>query len=132
MTLPLFNRNRGNIAIESATRAKLRAEFQARLNAAHTEIERIVLALPAQLERLHQVDVVLLSLAPAADAARRAFQADAIDMLTYTNLEAAVLARQQEASALRQSIAEQEIALQTLLGGAVPFASELLPQATLP
>jgi outer membrane protein TolC len=120
LTLPVFNRNRGNIAIESATRARLRAEYQARLDAAQTEIERIVLGLPAQTERLRQVDAGLRFLVPAAEAARRAFRADAIDVLTYTSLQAAVLAKRQEAQALRQSITEQGIALQTLLGGPLP------------
>jgi outer membrane protein TolC len=124
LTLPVFNRNRGNIAIESATRAKLRAEYQARLDAAQTGIERILLALPAQSDRLGQVEEGLRFLEPAADAAQRAFKADAIDVLTYTNLQAAVLAKRQEAAALRQSIAEQHLALQTLLGGSLPTASD--------
>lgn len=124
LTLPVFNRNRGSIAIESATRAKLRAEYQARLDAAQTGIERILLALPAQSRRLRQVEQGLRFLAPAAEAAQRAFKADAIDVLTYTNLQAALLAKRQEAAALRQSIAEQNLALQTLLGGSLPTAPD--------
>lgn len=127
LTLPVFNRNRGNIAIESATRAKLRAEYQTRLDAAQTEIERILLGLPAQTARLKQVDDGLRFLEPAADAAQRAFKADAIDVLTYTNLQAAVLAKRQEAAALRQSIDEQDIALQTLLGGPLPTGPDHSP-----
>lgn len=123
----MFNRNRGNIAIESATRAKLRAEYQTRLDAAQTEIERILLGLPAQTARLKQVDDGLRFLEPAADAAQRAFKADAIDVLTYTNLQAAVLAKRQEAAALRQSIDEQDIALQTLLGGPLPTGPDHSP-----
>ncbi|MDE2297125.1 MAG: TolC family protein [Burkholderiales bacterium] len=129
LTLPVFNRNRGNIAIESATRAKLRAEYQTRLDAAQTEIERILLGLPAQTARLEQVDAGLRFLEPAADAAQRAFKADAIDVLTYTNLQAAVLAKRQEAAALRQSIDEQDIALQTLLGGTLPSGPDHTPLA---
>lgn len=120
LTLPVFNRNRGNIAIESATRARLRAEYQTRLDAAQTGIERILLALPSQNDRLKQVEEGLRFLGPAAEAAQRAFKADEISVLTYTNLQAALLARQQEAAALRQSIAEQHLALQTLLGGSLP------------
>ena len=132
LTLPVFNRNRGNIAIESATREKLRAEYQARLDAAQTEIERIVLGLPAQTARLNQVDEGLRFLEPAAAAAQRAFNADAIDVLTYTSLQAAVLAKRQEAAALRQSVAEQAIALQTLLGGPLPSAADPLPKPSAP
>ena len=121
LTLPVFNRNRGNIAIESATRRKLRAEYQARLNAAHSEVDRILLGLPAQADRLRQVEALLRELVPQAQAAQRAFRADAIDVLTYTSLQAAVLARRQEAQALRQSIAEQGLALQALLGGPLPL-----------
>ena len=131
LTLPVFNRNRGNIAIESATREKLRAEYQARLDMAHSEIERILLGLPAQTERLDQLDAGLRFLVPAAQTAQRAFKADAIDVLTYTSLQATVLAKRQEAAALRQSIAEQRLALQGLLGGPLPAASES-PTGSLP
>ncbi len=123
LTLPLFNRNRGNIAIESATREKLRAEYLSRLDAAQSEIERILLGLPAQTERLDQVEEGLRFLVPAADAARRSFRAEQIDVLTYTSLQASVLAKRQEAAALRESITEQHIALQTLLGGPLPTVS---------
>lgn len=124
LTLPVFNRNRGNIAIASATREKLRAEYQARLDTAHSEIERILLGLPAQTERLAQLDAGLRFLVPAAQTAQRDFKADAIDVLTYTSLQATVLAKRQEAAALRQSITEQRLALQGLLGGPLPAAAE--------
>lgn len=124
LSLPVFNRNRGNISIDSATRERLRAEYVARLGAAQSEIERIQLSLPAQAERLDQVEQSLRLLMPAVDAAQRAFAGDAIDVLTYASLQSSALAKRQEAAALRQSITEQKIALQTLLGGPVPSASD--------
>ena len=41
-TLPLFNRNRGGIAVAKATRAQLRAEYAARLFAARADIAELV------------------------------------------------------------------------------------------
>ncbi|MFH2079860.1 MAG: TolC family protein, partial [Pseudomonadota bacterium] len=41
-SLPIFNRNRGNIAIEQATRQRLHDEYQMRINSAAADIARIL------------------------------------------------------------------------------------------
>ena len=54
LSLPVFNRNRGNIAIEDATRKKLYDEYQNRLNGAYSEIALALENLPllrSQLQR---------------------------------------------------------------------------------
>ena len=38
LSLPIFNRNRGNVAIEQATRQRLRDEYQTRLNQAYADV----------------------------------------------------------------------------------------------
>ena len=116
ISLPLFNRNRGNIAIESATREKLQVDYQQRLNATSIDSHRL-LAEQAILQRqIADIDASLPMLAQAADRAGRAFEAHNIDALTLTNIEGAVLARRLERIAAQQALQEQAIALQALLG----------------
>jgi outer membrane protein TolC len=116
ISLPLFNRNRGNIAIESATREKLRVDYQQRLAATAVESHRL-LAEQALLQRqVIEIDASMPALALAAERAAQAFAAHNIDALTLTNVEAALLARRLERIAAQQALEEQAIALQALLG----------------
>ena len=116
ITLPLFNRNRGNIAIESATRDKLRLDYQQRLDAAAAESDRLVTEQALLVRQLAEIDASLPALALAADRAAKALQASNIDVLTLTAVEGALLARRLERIAARQALQEQAIALQALLG----------------
>src|SRR6185312_12576408 len=50
ITLPLFDRNRGNIAIETATRQQLKDDYDARLLATRSDMQRLVADL-ATLDR---------------------------------------------------------------------------------
>ena len=116
LTLPLFNRNRGNIAIESATRAKLHADYQQRLDATVIESHRLVDEQALLVRQLAEIDASLPTLAQAADRAAQALQASNIDALTATAVDGALLARRLERIATQQALQEQAIALQALLG----------------
>ncbi len=122
LSLPIFNRNRGNIAIEQATRQRLHDEYQLRLNAAENEVNGILMTqeiLERQLDEASQGEVVLKQ---AATHAESAYQSRAIDSLAYSNLRNAWLAKQVEIANLRQTLIEQRIALLTLMGGELPTA----------
>ncbi|MDE2047934.1 MAG: TolC family protein [Betaproteobacteria bacterium] len=115
-TLPLFNRNRGNIAIEQATRKRLAVEYQARLDAAYGQIDRTTQELQlvdAQIDSTRQSVAALQS---SVAKAARALGARGIDVLVYTNLQSSLLAKQGELVALRLSDAELRIALSAILG----------------
>jgi outer membrane protein TolC len=116
ITLPLFNRNRGNIAIESATRDKLRVDYQQRLDAAAIESDRLLEEQALLARQLAAIDASLPALAQAAERAGRALQARNIDALALTAVEGALLARRLERIATQQALREQAIALQALLG----------------
>ena len=115
-TLPLWNRNRGGIAIERATRAALRAEYEARLFQTRAEINAAVDGL---LVLRRQRDAILHDL-PAllrfAEANRRA--ADRGDLALVTAMSAEQAARDKEIllAQAEQGIAEQSIALELLTG----------------
>jgi cobalt-zinc-cadmium efflux system outer membrane protein len=116
IALPLFNRNRGNIAIESATRDKLRIDYQQRLDATAVESHRLLEEQAILRRQLAGIDASLPALALAAERAGQAYAASNIDALALTNVEGALLARRLERIAAQQALQEQAIALQALLG----------------
>ncbi|MDB5731358.1 MAG: hypothetical protein JWQ03_1253 [Variovorax sp.] len=115
--LPLFNRNRGEIRVQDATRDKLRAEYQQRLNTADTDIERVLAEQRISLRQLDDIDAALDTLHSAGDRMRAAFAARNADALTLATLEIATLAKESERIDARQAIQEQRIGMLTLTGG---------------
>jgi outer membrane protein TolC len=127
LTLPIFNGNRGNIAIAQATRQKLHDEYQLRINTAVTEIARILQDQKLLEQQLQNVERGAATLALAGNNAQAAFDIGSIDSLIYTNLRNASLAKQAEAILIKQTLLEQRVALLTLLGGEL---SEIAPAET--
>lgn len=121
LSLPVFNRNRGNIAIETATRQKLHEDYRARVNTAVGDVHRILAEQRINARQLQDINAGLPELERAGAEAERAFRAHAIDALAYAGLQASLLARQVEKIGLEQSILQQRIALQALLGGELPI-----------
>jgi outer membrane protein TolC len=120
LTLPLFNRNRGAIAIERATREQLHADYEQRLNAAISGIDRVLAEQRINRRQLAAVDSGLAALSAAADKANAAFRARGLDALAFASLQASLLAKRIERIGLEQAILEQQVALQTLIGGELP------------
>jgi outer membrane protein TolC len=116
LSLPLLNRNRGNIATEQATRQKLHDEYQVRVQAARNEIHAILDQQRLDRDQLGHIDAALAQLEPVIQRSGLAARAGLVDALAYANARAALLAKQAERITLRQQIAEQRVALQTLLG----------------
>lgn len=120
LTLPLFNRNRGQVAIARATRTQLREEYAARLATASGGA-RALLANLALLERQRAAATAALPEAEALAAnARRALAAGMIDELTYVQLETARLGAERRAIGLEQQVLDARTALATLLGAGLP------------
>jgi outer membrane protein TolC len=124
-SLPLFDRNQGNIAVARATREQLHVEYTTRLASAHDEVDGL-LAQYAQLQRQR------LALAPAAaDAARAAAQADhaaqaqLLELRGRTDLQVASINHQIADVAAEQAMLEQQAALELLVGRGMPTS---LPQ----
>jgi outer membrane protein TolC len=116
IALPVFNRNRGNIAVELATRDKLRLDYQQRLDATTSDAHRL-LAEDAILQRQRtEIDAAISELGRVAGRAQSAFTARSIDALTLTNAESALLAKRLERISVEQALWEQAIALQALVG----------------
>lgn len=120
LSLPIFNRNRGNIAIEQATRQRLHDEYQVRINTAASDIARILADQKLLEKQLQSVELGVVALGHAAENAQTAFDAGNIDAFVYTNLRSSWLGKQAEAIAIKQTLLEQRIALLALTGGELP------------
>jgi len=121
LTLPLLNRNRGNIAIEQATREKLYDDYQQRLNSASSDIHKLLQDQHINLRQLNEIQTALIQYQATVDHADIAYQKNIVDTLVYSNAHSVLLTKQIEAISLQQSIMEQRIALQALIGGDLPL-----------
>jgi outer membrane protein TolC len=124
MNIPLFNRNRGNIAIEKATRERLYDEYQMRLNRAYSDIEQLLADQRLAERQLAEAKEGLSLLNEAAANAEAAYKEGNIDETSYLNLRLALANRQIEEIGLEQLLLEQRVALQTLIGGELPLKSK--------
>ena len=115
-TLPLWNRNRGAIAVESATRAGLKAEYEARLAQARAEIAAAVAGIAVARR---QRDAALRDVPAArryAESSRRAAARGDLARSTADTAEQALRDRETLVVQAGQDIAEQLIALELLSG----------------
>lgn len=115
-TLPLWNRNRGGIAIERATRAALKAEYEARLAQARAEIATAVGGIAVARR---QRDAALRDVPAArryAEATRRAASRGDLARSTADIAEQALRDREALVAQTSQDIAEQMIAIELLTG----------------
>ena len=124
LSLPIFNRNRGNIAIEGATRKKLHDEYQNRLNGAYSEIAIALENLPLLRNQLQRTRQVVAELETVAQRAEAAFRVGNLAGPDYVRLQIALLDKQTEAINLQEASMEQQIALEILLGPDLPGTIE--------
>jgi outer membrane protein TolC len=120
LSLPVFNRNRGNVAIEQATRQRLSDEYETRLNQAYADVAHMR-ADSAILElQLRQGETALPGVERAAQDANAAYTEHNLTLGAYTDAQSAALAKRVDIATLREALAEQRIGLQALLGSAIP------------
>lgn len=116
-TLPVWNRNRGGIAIATATQDALRAEYAARVFTARADIYSAADALDRtarQRRVLHDQIIDLRRVTTASDAADR--RGDVSDT-TAMALRQTLRDREAAMAALDQAVAEQTISLELATGG---------------
>ncbi len=120
LSLPIFNRNRGNIAIEDATRKKLHDEYQNRLNGAYSEIAIALENLPLLRNQLQRTREGVAELETVAQRAEAAYRVGNLAGPDYVRLQIALLDKRTEAINLQEASMEQQIALEILLGPDLP------------
>lgn len=120
LSLPIFNANRGNIAIEKTTRKKLFDEYQDRLNSSYSEIITSLKNLSLLQTQLQQTRQTVVELDKAARQSKAAYVAGNMIASDYVHLQIALMDKQTEAINLQEALMEQSIALETLLGPDLP------------
>jgi outer membrane protein, heavy metal efflux system len=118
--LPVWNRNRGGIAVAQATRAALKAEYAARLFQTQAGIAAAVAGLDIARRQRTDLAAGLPALIQFAAATRRAATRGDLALATAETAEQALRDKQLARVQLDQAIAEQIIALELLVG--VPLA----------
>jgi outer membrane protein TolC len=126
MDLPIFDRNQGNIAIETATRQKLHDEFTARLATGNGEVKSLLADAALIARQIETVRKQAGDLRRAAMEAERAYRAGNLDERGYVDLIVSALAKEEELITLEQLRLEQLVAIATLVGAGMPSAT--LPQ----
>ena len=116
LSLPFLNRNRGNVAIEKATRQKLYDEYGQRLQAGRNDVARILDQTRLDTAQLVLVNAAVEEMTMTLARSELAFRANNVDVLLYVNARGALLAKQVEQITLQQALAEQRVGLQTVLG----------------
>ena len=127
LSLPLFNGNKGNIAIERATRGQLREEYNARLASTEVDVDQLLSLQAILLQQQNDLQVYLPKLETLVESARHAYAEGDIDALTFLNMESTWVNKRLEQINLSQVLWENRIALEALL--ALPGYP---PQALLP
>lgn len=120
LSLPIFNRNRGAIAVQRATRAALYHAYQARLDQAVSEADRVWRGTRIMAGQFKALQTRLSALGRTTAAAEHSFEQGYLGAGTYISLRSSRLAKRAEAIRLRASLAKAQAVLTTLLGMALP------------
>jgi outer membrane protein TolC len=116
LSLPLFDGNRGNIAVGRATRQQLHDEYSARLLAGRNDIQRLLADLQSDRAQRTALARHAAQLSRARGAAEGNYAAGRLDWPTYLAIRANSLAADTALLALDQDIHETAIALDALVG----------------
>ncbi|URW74865.1 TolC family protein [Sphingomonas donggukensis] len=114
--LPLWNRNRGGIAVEQSTRAALAAEYEARLFQTRAQIAAAVAGIGIARRQLGSAQADLPALRRFADASARAAARGDIPRATAETAAQALRDRELVAVQAEQDWKEQAVALELLTG----------------
>lgn len=115
-TLPLFDRNRGNIAIEKATRQQLKDDYDNRLLTTRNDIHQLLIDQDTLARQRDQSQAQSKRLDDARKSAENAWQKGLLDWPTYLSIRANALSADMDAIAARDEQSQQAIALEALLG----------------
>lgn len=115
-TMPLWNRNRGVIAVERATREALRTEYDARLFQTRSELYAVEARITGAQQSRADALAALPQLERYATASRGAADRGDLSHETAENAEQALRDRQTQLERAKQDLEEQMIALELLTG----------------
>lgn len=124
--LPVFDRGQGAIAVATATRAQLHADYAARLAAAVGQVGATLAEMELVSRQLAIVRRDLPAARLAAERAINAFGASNLDERSYVDLVTNRYAKEQEIMTLELALLDRQVALQTLVGAGLPSVDTLV------
>jgi outer membrane protein TolC len=113
--LPIFNGNRGKVAIEKATREQLHEEYQARLDQTETEVANAGNDLAVALRAVHELEASVPQLEALAAQAAVAYRRGDLDSGAYLALVQNAMTRRAELEEKRLTAQQAEAALEQAL-----------------
>lgn len=119
LTLPLFNRNRGPIAVGRASRAYLHQAYQASLDETTNQADEVWESVVIMRRQLSTLDRRLAGLDREAAAARESLRRGTSTLTEYARVDSIALATRAEEIRLRAALEQAQAVLATLL--ALPF-----------
>lgn len=114
LTLPFLNANRGDIAVQRATREQLRREYLARLDQARSQVDLLRNKEQYIRDRMAELDEYLPTLKVMVEKARKAYRSGDIAALSYINMENTMLQKRLERVDLDRDMCTARIMLDTL------------------
>jgi len=118
--LPVFDRNQGNIAIETATRQKLFDEYTARVFEARSDIATAVADIRSLNRQVAAAEAALLVLRNLVDIAKAALDQGAADVLGYFQAKTNLNQKSLQIIKLKQQLVDSRIALELASGRYLP------------
>jgi outer membrane protein TolC len=115
LTLPLFNRNRGPIAVGRASRAYLHQAYQARLDETTSQADEVWKSVVIMRHQLRMLERRVSGLDRAAAAARESLGRGTSTLMEYARVDSNALAARAEVVQLRSSLAQAQAVLAMLL-----------------
>jgi len=123
INLPIFNGARGSIRVQSATRAELYAEYQARLDQTTADAWRLWEEMQILQEHIGELKSKLPGFRKMAEAGHAAYANRDLSPATYVVMQTSLIARESELLDLGAALWTDNIALHTLLGA--PYVSDV-------
>jgi len=118
--LPIFNRGQGSVALESATRESLQAEFNARLTAAQGEVEALLSEQALARRQLAAIEPRLKEAKAIGKQSVAAFQQNLLDERAFVDTQVSHFTVERQKIELQQTLLEGQATLATLTGAGLP------------
>lgn len=125
--LPIFNRNQAGVATSQASRAQLRAEYQAALDDADGTVHSLIVRLRVIKADLARARAGVAEATKHLNSAQNAYQNGNLDQRGMVDYQSTLLDRQLEVVGYQKMLHEDALALEVELGLGLPQAVLGLP-----
>lgn len=116
ISLPLFNRGQGLVAVENASRQQLHDQYLSRLFLARSDVARILSDMSSVKHMIALVEDTLPTLEAQAKSSESAFKSGSLDLGSRNQARVALLTQQSTLAALKANLDELGLALEIASG----------------